>query len=428
MMKKILILIVFLPFLVKAQEGQSIKMLFDSLKTHPQTLAGNINMEKALAGKRMATGMLYPSIGLFGAYNYATSPSGMLPIAPNELLGMVKDPSVAQPFSENILRVGASVSMPIFVKSIYTIAAKAKTMYKSAEQKAYIDLLKNEAMLVSLNANLKYMNGMIDALEKKKQSIEKTKEIITIKVNNQRAPKSALLKINDALNQIELAKSGIELKKSQAISTIQSLTGLYLSKEINMEQVGTYTDSGLVALDPLKYKIEAERLNARAEKEKLWPMLVAQGNYNHSMANAYNNNLPVNKDFATVNLVLKVPLFQKSQYAKIRMANLEVQSLQNELEQKELELLAQAQQLKINLQIIDKQVELYKQSVEDKKGLLKVAKVAFDSNRMTIEDYLKYEDDLLLEQSKFYKTEAEKWQTLMKLAVIYGNNIENLVK
>ena len=428
MIKKILILVVFFPMLTQAQEVESIQMLFDSLKTHPQTMKGEINMEKALAGKRMATGMLYPNIGLFGAYNYATSPSGMLPIAPNELLGMVKDPSVAQPFSENILRAGASVSMPIFAKSIYTMAAKAKTMYKSAESKSYIDLLKNEAMLVGLNANLKFMNGMIDALEKKKQSIEKTKEIITIKVNNQRAPKSALLKINDALNQIELAKSGIELKKLQAISTIQSLTGLYLSNEINMEQVGTYTDSGLVALDPLKYKIEAERLNARAEKEKLWPMLVAQGNYNHSMANAYNNNLPVNKDFATVNLVLKVPLFQKSQYAKIKMANLEVQSLQNDLAQKELELSAQAQQLKINLQILDKQVELYKQSIEDKKGLLKVAKVAFDSNRMPIEDYLKYEDDLLMEQSKFYKTEAEKWQTLVKLAVIYGNNIENLVK
>ena len=414
--------------LIQAQEVESIQMLFDSLKTHPQTMKGEINMEKALAGKRMATGMLYPSIGLFGAYNYANSPSGMLPIAPNELLGMVKDPTVAQPFSENILRAGASISMPIFAKSIYTMASKAKTMYRAAESKSYIDLLKNEAMLVGLNANLKYMNGMIDALEKKKQSIEKTKEIITIKVNNQRAPKSALLKINDALNQIELAKSGIELKKSQAISTIQSLTGIYLSKEIEMEQVGTYTDSGLVALDPLKYKIEAERLNARAEKEKLWPMLVAQGNYNHSMANAYNNDLSVNKDFATVNLVLKVPLFQKSQYAKIRMANLEVQSLQNDLAQKELELSAQAQQLKINLQILDKQVELYNQSVEDKKGLLKVAKVAFDSNRMPIEDYLKYEDDLLMEQSKFYKTEAEKWQTLMKLAVIYGNNIDNLVK
>jgi len=428
MIKRILIIIGFLPMLLKAQEVGSIQVLFDSLKTHPQTLTGELNMEKALAGKKIATGMLYPTIDLFGAYNYATSPSGMLPIAPNELLAMVKDPSVAQPFSENILRAGASISMPIFAKSIYTMAAKAKTMYKSAAQKSYIDLLKDEAMIVSLNANLKYMNGMIKALEKKKQSIEKTKEIIEIKVNNQRAPKSALLKINDALNQIDLAKSSIQLKKSEAVSLIQSLTGVYITADIAMQQTGTYTDSGLVALDPLRYKIEAERLNARAEKEKLWPMLVAQGNYNHSMADAYNNDMGVNKDFATINVVLKVPIFRKAQYSKIKMANLEVQTLQNDLAQKELELTAQAKQLQINLQILDNQVELYKQSVKDKEGLLKIAKVAFDNNRMPIEDYLKYEDDLLMEQSKFYKTEAQKWQTLMKLAVIYGNNIENLVK
>jgi hypothetical protein len=178
--------------------------------------------------------MLYPTFDLFGTYDYTTSPAGMLPIAPNELLLMVKDPTVAQPFSQNILRGGASISMPIFVKSIYTMAAKAKTMYKSAEQKKYIDLLKNEAMLVSLNANLKYLNQMIVALDKKKQSIEKTKEIVTIKVNNQRAPKSVLLKINDALNQIALAKSGIELKKSEILSMIQTLTGIYLNKEMEM--------------------------------------------------------------------------------------------------------------------------------------------------------------------------------------------------
>ena len=149
MIKKILILVVFLPMLLQAQNVESIKVLFDSLKVNPQTFSGELNKAKALAGKKMANGMLYPTIDLFGAYNYSTSPSGMLPIAPNELLGMVKDPTVAQPFSENILRAGASVSMPIFAKSIYTMAEKAKTMYKSAEQKAYIDLLKNEAMLVS---------------------------------------------------------------------------------------------------------------------------------------------------------------------------------------------------------------------------------------------------------------------------------------
>lgn len=428
MIKKFLIIVAFFPILIQAQEVESVQVLFDSLKTHPQTMAGEINKEKALAGKKIATGMLYPSIDLFGSYNYSSDPSGMMPIAPNDLLAMVKDPTVAQPFSENILRAGASISMPVFVKSIYTMASKAKTMYKSAEQKSYIDLLKNEAMIVSLNANLKYMNQMIAALNKKKQSILKTKEIISIKVNNQRLPKSALLKINDALNQIDLSISGIELKKSQAIALIETLTGIRLSKEIEMTQIGTYKDSGLVALDPLRYKIEAEKLNARAEKEKLWPMIVARGNYNHAMANAYNNDGDVTTDFTSVNLILRIPLFQKSQYAKIKMSNLEVRSLENELAEKESELNSQLQQLKINLQILDNQILLYQQSIKNKEGLLKVAKVAYDNERMTIEDYLKYEDDLALEQSKYFKTEAEKWQTLMKLAVIYGNNIEQIVK
>jgi len=107
---------------------------------------------------------------------------------------------------------------------------------------------------------------------------------------------------------------------------------------------------------------------------------------------------------------------------------LEVQSLQNDLAQKEVELDAQAKQLKRNLEILKNQEELYKQSVDDKKGLLKIAKVAYDNSRMIIEDYLKYEDDLLMEQSKYFKTEAQKWQTLMKLAVIYGNDIEKIVK
>jgi len=430
MKKKILIigLLVQSSFLLEAQNVMRLETLFDSLKTNPTTIANNIVMQKALAGKKLADGMLYPNIDLFGSYDYSNSPAGMIPIAPNDLLAMVKDPTVAQPFSQNILRAGATISMPIFVKSIYTTAAKAKTMYKSAEQKSYIDLLQNEATIVGLNANLKYMNQLISALEKKNQSLEKTKELIVMRVNNQRAPQNALLKINDALNQVELSKSNIELKKSEAISMIQSLTGLYINKAVNMTQTGTYKDTGLVALNPLRYKIEAEQLGVRAEKEKLWPMLVARGNYNHALASAYNNNGEVNTDYVTVGLVLKVPIFQKPQYEKIKLANLEVMSLENDLAKKELELNTQAKQLQVNLGILENQLKLYKKSIEDKEGLLKIAKISYDNERMTIEDYLKYEDDLVLEQSKFYKAEAEKWQTLMKLSVIYGNNIEEIVK
>ncbi len=103
-------------------------------------------------------------------------------------------------------------------------------------------------------------------------------------------------------------------------------------------------------------------------------------------------------------------------------------SLQNDLAQKELELTSQANQLQLSLTIIKNQITLYKQSIKDKEGLLKISETAYKSGRMTIEDYLKYEDDLVLEKSKLYKAEADKWQTLMKLSVIYGNNIEDIVK
>ena len=428
MRKKLLIVFALIPILVNAQEVKTIQVLFDSLKTHPQTISGEILKEKAKTGKRVATGMLFPKVDGFATYGYSSDPTGMMPIAPNDLLMMVKDPTTAQPFSQNIMRLGGEVSMPIFSMAIYRMASKAKSLYKSADKKSYIDLLQNEAMIVGLNANLKYINSMIGVLKNKKVSIEKTKEIITIKVNNQRAPKSVLLKINDALNQIELAKSNVELKKAEVVSTLKSLTGIKLDNSIPIKKVATLADSSIAALDPLKLKIKAEELGKKAEADKLLPMVAAKLNYNHALANAYNNDKSVNTDYMTVNLFLKLPIFEKSQYSKIKMAKLGVTSLQNDLAQKELELSSQAEALKSNLKILENQQTLYNQSIKDKEGLLKVAKVAYSNERMTIEDYLKYEDELALEQAKGYKAEAEKWQTLMKLAVIYGNSIEKLVK
>jgi outer membrane protein TolC len=428
MFKKILIMTVMLPLRVQAQQVESLGVLFDSLKTSPQSMVDDISLHKSLQGKKMANGLLYPTINLFGSYDYSSTPTGMIPIPPNELLDMVKDPSVAQPFSQSILRAGASIEMPIFVKSIYTMVAKSNAMYKSAEQMKYINLLKNEALIVSLNANLKYLNQMIASLNKKKKSILKTKEIIALKVKTERAPRSALLKIGNSLNQIDLTISVLETKKLEATSMIQTLTGIYLDSEVEMTQIGTFTNGSLVSLDPLRYKIEAEKLGMRAEKEKLYPALMLRGNYNYSMANAYNNDLAVNTNYSTVGIVLRVPIFEKSQYAKVNAKKLDVYSLENDLNVKERELNAQANQLQLTLKIIEKQGELYKQSIEDKKELLKIAQLSYKNGRMTIEDYLQYEDDLVLEQSMFYKTEAEKWQALMKLAVIYGNNIEEIVK
>ena len=127
-------------------------------------------------------------------------------------------------------------------------------------------------------------------------------------------------------------------------------------------------------------------------------------------------------------MALKVPLYPKSQYAAIDHSRLALQKSRLELKKEELSLQAQANRLKSVLPMLEASVKLYKDSVADKKRLLKIAKVAYQSQRMSTEDYLKYEDDLVTQEAKLHEAEAKKWQTLMQLAVIYTNPIEEIVQ
>lgn len=434
MVKKLLIFLLLLPLLVQAQDSlqfqsvQSIKTLFDSLKAHPQTIGDQLNMERTLIGKRMVTGMLYPKINAFGRYEYASTPNGMLPLAPNNLLTMVKDQTVPQPFSQNIFRLGVGVSMPVFALSIYTTAAKAEAMYHSAEAKARINLQKNEALIVSTNANLQYLHTLLIALAAKKASLSKTLSVIELQVKNGRASKTALLKIRNAINEVNILDNNIRQQQQKGLSAIRSLTGITLNQPVRMVQTGTYQNGGIKVLDPLRKKAEAEKLAWRAEKEKLVPAVYFNGNYSHSAAMAYNNNLNINEDYGTMALTLNIPIFSKSQYAAIKKSKIDYESSRNNLKRMHLELGSQAKALENNLTLLNRSVKLYQSSVTDKKELLKIARVSYLSHRMTVEDYLKYEDALVLEESHLYSTMAKKWQTLMQLAVIYGNNIEQIVK
>jgi len=352
----------------------------------------------------------------------------MLPVPPDELFALKADPTIGQPFSENIYRIGAVVSIPLFMKSIYTAASMAKMMVQSAKEKAEINLLKNEAVLVSLNANLSYIESVQQALKSKKNSLMKTKEFVEIKVNNGRTSGDALLKINNAVNEVLVLQNDLDLQREEVISTIASYTGVTLTQAMAMEQVGNYQSDEMRALNPLIDKLKADNLAIRAEKEKLLPSLLAQGSYSNNFAEAYNNKSNVNNHYTTVGVILRVPIFAADQYVQIRKSRLELEATNNELDKTRLELTSQATQLQNSLPLIDNSIHLYDNSIKDKKALLEIAKIGYKSEQITMEDYLRYEDDVVLEQSKLLKSQSQKWQTLMKLAVIYGNKIEEIVK
>ena len=423
-MQKIL-LALSVPFIMYAQ---SMPELFNALKSHSQTKSDEIVIKKSEIYEDIASSQLYPKINLFATYDNYSSPTGLLPIPPNELLPMVQNPTVAQPFSNNIYRAGANFSMPLFVKSIYTAADKAKAMQRSSKVKKHINILKNEAVIVGANANFLYLVELDKSLDAKEKSLKETQRTLQIKVDNGRASASALYKINDGLNQISITKNNIELQKKSIISSIESLTGITLKKPVDMKRIGSYKKGDLVSLQPLREKIHADRLGIKAEKEKLYPSLFAHGNYAYSRANAYNNNAKVNENYGNIGITLNIPLLAMSQYSSISLSEVEVQTGELELMKLSDELYAQAKMLESSLPLLDNSKKLYNRSIEDKKKLLSIAKLNYKSGRLSTEEYLRYEDDVVSQEAKLYKTEATIWQTQMQLAVIYANSIEEIVQ
>ncbi|WP_457575983.1 hypothetical protein [Desulfomarina sp.] len=69
-----------------------------------------------------------------------------------------------------------------------------------------------------------------------------------------------------------------------------------------------------------------------------------------------------------------------------------------------------------------------KKSVKYERELLKVARVAYGNGRMVQEEYLRNEEKVLSTEASYYLTEARWWETFVTLAVLYGNNLKELVK
>ena len=424
-MKKIILLSLGVATLLNATTMQN---LFDALKKNPTTTADELVIKRSNSGLEQATANLYPKIDLFALYDHYSTPTNLRPVPPSES-AKFRDPSVAQPFSKEISRIGAKFSMPLYIKSIYSMIEKAKTMQKSAKMQKRLKLLQNEAILVGANANLNYLTQLKKSIELKKKSLDETLKTIKIKVDNGRLAASALYKIEDGINQIEIAQNNIALQKQKIASTIETLTGFNIENQIEMTQVKSKLNTtNIFALEPLKLKIKASNLELKAQKEKLYPSVALHGSYTNSYADAYNNDKSLNENYSDIGVAINIPLGNMTKYKAIQSSKIDLLKDRNKLEKTQQELEAQSKMLQNSLKLLDNSIALKQKSIINKQQLLDIAKVNYKSGRLTTEEYLRYEDDLVDAKAKLYQAKAQKWQSLMQLAVIYGNNIEEIVR
>ncbi|SFV61061.1 outer membrane efflux protein, putative [hydrothermal vent metagenome] len=413
---------------VSAAQATDIHTLLDRLEHRHESKLDMLSVEQSSLAKESLSDKLMPTVNIFGGYEVYSSPNGLLPVAPNELITMVKDQSIGQPFSKQIMREGIKFTWPIFIKSITTLKAKADLLHLASKDKKRLNLYQRQAVIVGAMAQLQYLEALKSALEVKKHSILQTESTTKLKVREGRVPQSALFTLNAHINDLDISMNNIEQNINKLLSKIEALTGISLKKSVPLRLKRDVHRGNIFALKALQKRIEASQKGIKASTEAYYPTVVTKGNYSYSQGDAYNNDDRMSEHFGSAGIYIDVPLFDSSKSTNKQIAKLEYMQNKTKYEQTRDNLSVEAKQIEKEIKLLKKSILLSKKSVAEQEKLLRIAKVSLENEEITQEEYLRYEDALANAKANLYSFHAKKWEDIAKLAVIYGDNLKGVVR
>jgi len=370
----------------------------------------------------------WPKVDFVASYTHYSKPYSMRPLAPTETSKLLAAHKPL-PVSQNITRLQLTLSMPIFVKSLYTLAHKAQVMQESARAKKRVDILKNQAAVIGANANWIYLENLKHSLLQKRKTLSQTLAITRAQVNLGRKPKMALYKVKEGVNKINIAINNIKIQEQNLKALIKTLTGINIKKPVRMRKIGSYRVGSIAPVAPLRAKNRADFLEMKAQKEKLYyPSVKLQAGYTRSYGSDYIQDKSVHTNFSSVGVMLHMPLLDMPQRQKIQKAKLAYMKGAIEIKKMAKELRDKANAMREQLKYIRESKRYTKENIANEQELLKIAKASYEAGRMPIEEYLRYIDALYEAKADYYKVNASYWQTLAQLAFVYGNDFKRIVK
>ena len=419
---------VFISTIAVFANATTMGQLFNGLRSHYQTQSDKLSISQAKNAQAIVKAQFWPKIDAFASYTHYSYPTAMKPISPTDTSKLLAQHKPL-PVSRNIARVGLNLSMPIYIKSLFTLAKKAEAMRISARAKRRVNLLKNEAAIVGANANWQYLEGLKSSLIQKRKTLIKTLSITRAQVALGRKPKVAEFKVKEGLNKIKIAINNIKIQEQNLKALIKSLTGISLKRPVRMRKVGSYHVASLAPVAPLRAKSRADYLNMKAEKEKLYsPSVMLKANYTRSYGEDYMSSKSVHSNYSSVGVMLNMPLLDMPQRKSIQKAKLAYMKSQIEIKKTASEFKAKADAMREQLKYIKESIAFAKDNIRNEKELLNIAKVSYEAGRMPIEEYLRYIDTYYEAKADLYKVKADYWQTLAQLVFVYGNNFRRIVK
>ena len=409
-------------------QAATMSQLLDGVKNSFAAKSDKISVYQSKNALDIVKAQYWPKINFVASYTHYSQPYSMRPISPTESakLSAAHKP---MPISKNITSFQLALSMPIFVKSLYTLADKAMVLKESAQLKRRLNILKNQAAVIGANANWIYLESLKRSLYQKRKTLLTTLKITKAQVRLGSQAKLAIYKVKEGLNKVNISISDIKIQEENLKSLIRTLSQINVKKPVRMRKIGSYHVASFIQIAPLKAKNRANLLEMKAQKEKLYyPSVNLAAQYTKSYGKDYLQNKSVNTNFSSVGIKLNMPLLDMPQRQNIQKAKLAYMKGAIDIKKLELELKNRAKQMREQLKYLKESKRYARENIANEKKLLNIAKVSYELGKMPIEEYLRYIDALYAAKADYYKIEASYWQTLAQLAFVYGNNFKRIVR
>ena len=426
-MGRLFVFLMVIILIAQSSFALSIRDLFEALKRQPVTKVDIMLRKSAEASYSRSKALFYPKLYGLASYEHYNSPTSLRPTTPTESNEILREGG-GLPFSKDIEQIGLNFRMPVFVYTLFSITSMMERLKESAKERARLDFIKNEGAIVILNAKLDYIEELIKALKSTKKMLKSELKIVNVGVKNGRFAPIASVKIENKLNEIDIELNNLQASKKDVISTIRTLTGVELNKAIGMTQIRGLEEKDFFAAKPLEYQVEAQKYNVESKIGELYPSIYLSGTILRKFGKSYNTDDRVIRNYGWIGLNLNIPIFDKVIYSNIEKAKSDYLKTQFELEDLKQQLKSESESLNASLKIVKKSIKLAKKTIMYQKELLIYAKKAFELKRMTEEEYLRYVDAFVKAEADLYGLKAKRWEIISKLAVIYGNDLEELVK
>jgi outer membrane protein TolC len=416
-------------FGIGAPVQEPVQWWLERAASSPEVKLAQVKVKEGEAGRRKVVGELLPKVTLFSSIEHYSNPANLRPLPPTEAAEIGREGG-GYPFSKNISKIGAEVQFPLFVKELWDLKRKMEAQVRGAQLERHLKVLESEGVVIGLLSQYNYLLTLRRALSRKRTSLRETLFAVEVGVKNGRFPKFKELRLRDALDQVQLQLAEVEGEIGKVEGELEKMVGATPDGKvaIGVAPVEFSKGGNYFPLAPVRAQLEGARWGVAAAEAQYFPKLLLKGSGYRAFGRAYDNREKLALNFGSVGLYLSWDLLNFSRRGELEKSKASLLRAQLQLLQKCQELRGEELKLRRELKSALRQIQIGRGNLKLRKEILADGKRGFQLGEVGIEDYLKYEDQVVEGEVAIAKGVWLRNRALAGLGLLYGVDLRKIFK